>query len=96
MGPAFGLGRGDDMITRRGVIQGLISFVAAPAVIRVADIMPVRSFIEPMPIKVIVPTGSGISLSQIRELLMPGLRQVSLDYFPIPSQYEELFIKEMK
>jgi len=84
------------MITRRGVIQGLISFVAAPAVIRVADIMPVRSFIEPIPIKVIVPTGSAINLSEIRKLLMPGLRQVPLDYFPIPSQYEELFIKEMK
>jgi len=82
------------MITRRGVIQGLISFVAAPAVIRVADIMPIRSFIEPMPIKVIVPTGSTINLSQIRELLMPGLEKVFGDYYPIPSKYEELFMEE--
>jgi hypothetical protein len=64
------------MITRRGAIQGLISFVAAPAVIRVADIMPVRSFIAPHPITVIAPTGSIISLSQIRMLLMPSLERV--------------------
>ena len=84
------------MITRRGIIQGLISFVAAPAVIRVADIMPVQSFIEPNPIKVIVPTGSAINLSQIRELLMPGLEKLFLDYYPMPSQYEKLFMEPPK
>ena len=82
------------MITRRGVIRGLISFVAAPAVIRVADIMPVRSFIAPHPITVIIPTGSAINLSQIRELLMPGLKKVFDDYYPMPSQYETLFMKQ--
>jgi hypothetical protein len=30
------------MLTRRGLITGLISFVAAPAIVRVSSIMPVR------------------------------------------------------
>jgi len=31
------------MLTRRGLITGMISFVAAPAIVRVSSIMPVRS-----------------------------------------------------
>ena len=31
------------MLTRRGLITGLVSFVAAPAIVRVSSIMPVRS-----------------------------------------------------
>jgi hypothetical protein len=83
------------MITRRGVIQGLISFVAAPAVIRVADVMPIRSFIDPSSIKVIIPTGSTINLSQIRELLMPDLEwMISRDYSSMPSQYKGMFMEQ--
>lgn len=34
------------MTTRRDFITGLISFVAAPAIVRVTSIMPVKSMIE--------------------------------------------------
>ena len=84
------------MITRRGILQGLVSFVAAPTVIRIADIMPVRSFIEAEPTKVIIPTGSKINLSQIRELLLPGLKQIQMDYFPMPKEYQHRFMEPPK
>lgn len=35
------------MITRRGIIQGLFSLIAAPAVIRTAQLMPVKT-LEPV------------------------------------------------
>jgi len=59
------------MITRRGVIQGLVGLVAAPAVIRVATLMPVK--VMP-PELVLQEMSSALSLSAIRELLMPWLR----------------------
>lgn len=37
------------MISRRELITGLVSFVAAPAIVRVSSLMPVRSIIEPSP-----------------------------------------------
>ncbi len=35
------------MTTRRGFITGLISFVAAPAIVRAGSLMPVRGIIQP-------------------------------------------------
>lgn len=32
------------MLSRRSLVGGLTSFIAAPAIIRVADLMPVRAF----------------------------------------------------
>lgn len=32
------------MISRRGLITGLVSFVAAPAIVRAASLMPVKAF----------------------------------------------------
>ena len=32
------------MLNRRGLITGLISFVAAPAIVRVDSIMPIKSY----------------------------------------------------
>src|SRR6187455_872087 len=34
--------------TRRGLITGLVSLVAAPALVRAKSIMPVKSWIEPI------------------------------------------------
>jgi hypothetical protein len=84
------------MITRRGVIQGLISFVAAPSVIRVAEIMPVRSFLNVQPTKIIIPSGNGVSLAEIREILLPGLKPVR---YTMPHQlrrYLEVFAEPPK
>lgn len=33
------------MISRRGLLTGLISFVAAPAIVRIENIMPIRPLI---------------------------------------------------
>jgi hypothetical protein len=35
------------MINRRGLITGLISLVAAPAIVRAGSLMPVKVMIEP-------------------------------------------------
>ena len=70
------------MITRRGVIQGLVGLVTAPAVIRVATLMPVKV----MPSEPVLQEMSrALRLSEIREILMPGLRAVLNDqlYHPI-------------
>lgn len=36
------------LITRRGLVTGIAALVAAPAIVRVGSIMPVRSVIEPV------------------------------------------------
>jgi hypothetical protein len=33
------------MFTRRGIISGLISFLAAPAIVRASSLMPVRALV---------------------------------------------------
>jgi hypothetical protein len=38
------------MINRRGLITGLVSFIAAPAIVRAASLMPVKSL--PIPFRV--------------------------------------------
>lgn len=35
------------VIGRRGFITGLVSFIAAPAIVRAGSLMPVRTMIEP-------------------------------------------------
>jgi hypothetical protein len=37
------------LINRRGLITGLVSFVAAPAIVRAGSLMPVRSIVMPAP-----------------------------------------------
>ena len=45
-GPVLRL-RGERMISRRGLITGMASLVAAPAIVRVASIMPVKAYTLP-------------------------------------------------
>ena len=37
----------DEMITRRGLIAGLGTLLAAPAIVRVSSLMPVKAWAEP-------------------------------------------------
>lgn len=37
------------MLTRRGLIGGLAAFIAAPAIIRVAQLMPIKALEEELP-----------------------------------------------
>ena len=68
--------------TRRGFISGLISLVAAPAVIRTIDLMPTK-IIAPT-VEEVVAIRSGVDLKAMKELLMPGLKRL------VDSQYKEM------
>jgi len=78
------------MITRRGFVRVLSGLIAAPAVVKSDSLMkivvPERSFIM-IPTPEIVVRNSGINLSAIRELLMPGLRDVERQYVMVPDIY---------
>lgn len=77
-------------LSRRSLITGLISFVAAPAIVRAASLMPVRAFEEPVLIRL------GLSLTTIRELLLPGLIHLNGAFKDVPPQWDELFSREEK
>lgn len=71
------------MIGRRGFLTGLVALMAAPAIVRVESLMPVRS---PAIIRV-----SPINLAEIRNLLLPGLLDVRGSVDMIPRQWERIF-----
>jgi hypothetical protein len=80
----------DLIMPRRKFLTGLMGLVAAPAVVKAANIMPVKvitpqwfandgtglvSMAHP------VRTGGGIRLSELRDLLMPGLQKMVDDMY---------------
>ena len=75
----------DLIMPRRKFLTGLMGLVAAPAVVKAVNIMPVKSFVKPQlytfPHRVWVAPSSGVNLAQIRELLMPGLRKMVDDMY---------------
>lgn len=79
--------------TRRAFLTGLISFVAAPAIVRASSLMPVK-IIEPEIIQIsygIARTGGGVCLSRISELLLPGLRNLVLKEDKYSAMWEKVF-----
>ena len=89
------------LLPRRKFLTGLFGLVAAPAVVKAANIMPVR-VIEPQwfagdgtglvsmahPVR----KGSGIRLSEMREFLRPGIEQMIDDmYKSNPGQWKSIF-----
>lgn len=89
----------DLILPRRKFLTGLMGLVAAPAVVKAANLMPVKlvqfdngvaltSMAHP------VRTG-GIHLSELRELLMPGLREMVDDmYTEHPGQWKSVFLEK--
>jgi len=92
------------LIPRRKFLTGLFGLVAAPAVVKAANIMPVK-VIEPKwylaegislqsmahPLR----TGGGIRLSELREILRPGLeKMVNEMYEANPGQWKNIFVSE--
>lgn len=78
--------------TRRKFISGLISIIAAPAVIRTIDLMPTK-IIAPT-VEEVVAVRSGADLKSIREILLPGLRDVLTRdgwEFTWPSSYTAIY-----
>ena len=78
-------------MNRRGFITGLISLVAAPAIVRAGSLMPVKSFV----------VGDGVALycmphpevwriCQIRDLLLPGLVDVITGLDKLPRQWNSI------
>jgi hypothetical protein len=84
--------------TRRAFLTGMVSLVASPAIVRASSLMPVK-IIEPEIIQIsygIVPvnvarTGGGVCLSTMRDLLLPGLRNIVLKEDKYANQWDEVF-----
>jgi hypothetical protein len=91
----------DLLMPRRKFLTGLFSLVAAPAIVKAANIMPVK-VIEPkwflndgLPLQTMihpVRKGSGINLIELREFLRPGIEQMIDDmYKSNPGQWKSVF-----
>lgn len=91
----------DLLMPRRKFLTGLFGLVAAPAVVKAANIMPVK-VIEPkwyladgLPLQTMahpVRAGSAIRLSELREILRPGAQQMFDDLYDKRSdQWENVF-----
>ena len=93
----------DLLMPRRKFLTGLFGLIAAPAIVKAANIMPVR-VIEPkwflndgLPLQSMahpVRTGSGINLDELRELLKPGIQEMfDRMYEANSAQWESVFNK---
>jgi len=91
----------DLIMPRRKFLTGLFGLVAAPAIVKAANIMPVK-VIQPkwyladgLPLQSMghpVRTGGGIRLSELRELLRPGVEKMIDDLYEERSaQWENVF-----
>ena len=92
----------DLLMPRRKFLTGLFGLIAAPAVVKAANIMPVKyipqhlheldgvgltTLAHPYP-----KLGSGIHLSELREILRPGAQQMFDDLYDKRSdQWENVF-----
>lgn len=91
-------------LTRRSLIRGIGIILAAPAIVRVASLMPVR--VPPIVRAVYLPSldeiwrphplSSGVSLTEIRSLLLPGLQEIIGSYNQIPAQWARVFMADAK
>jgi hypothetical protein len=93
----------DLILPRRKFLTGLFGLVAAPAVVKAANIMPVKYIPQHLheldgiglttiahPIR----KGSVIRLSELREILRPGVEKMLNDMYEAnPGQWESVFIE---
>jgi hypothetical protein len=88
---------------RRKFLTGLFGLVAAPAIVKAANIMPVKYIpqhlheLDGVGLTTIahpVRTGGGIRLSELRELLRPGIQEMfDRMYEENPGQWKSVFDK---
>ena len=94
----------DLIMPRRKFLTGLFGLVAAPAIVKAANIMPVK-VIEPkwflhdgLPLQSMahpIRKSSIMSLSELREILRPGAQKMFDDLYEANSaQWENVFISE--
>jgi len=95
----------DLLMPRRKFLTGLFGLVAAPAVVKASNIMPVK-VIEPkwyladgLPLQTMahpVRAGSAIRLSELREILRPGAQKMFDEmYAEHPGQWKSIFAGEI-
>jgi hypothetical protein len=88
----------DIIMPRRKFLTGLLGLVAAPAVVKASSLMSVKSFVEPQlytfPNRVWVAPSSGVHLSQIREMLLPGLRKLEEQLYMEHPGFGKFFVRE--
>ena len=80
----------DLILPRRKFLTGLFGLVAAPAVVKASSLMPVKVINEFTLIEYpfvdfengpVVPRSRAINLTQLRELLVPGLQKMVDDMY---------------
>ena len=92
----------DLLMPRRKFFTGLFGLVAAPAIVKAANIMPVK-VIEPkwflndgLPLQTMihpVQRRSPVGLSELREILRPGLEKMFDEMYEANSaQWENVFV----
>ena len=92
----------DLLMPRRKFLTGLFGLVAAPAIVKAANIMPVK-VIEPkwflndgLPLQTMahpVRKSSIIRLSELREILRPGVeKMIDEMYTEHPGQWKSIFV----
>jgi len=94
----------DLIMPRRKFLTGLFGLVAAPAIVKAANIMPVKVVEQKwflndgLPLQTITHparTGGGIRLSELREILRPGLeKMIDEMYETNPGQWKNIFVSE--
>ena len=89
----------DLLMPRRKFLTGLFGFVAAPAIVKAANIMPVKlvrfdngvaltSMAHP------IRKGGAVNLSELREMLRPSLEKMIDDmYTEHPGQWKSIFVE---
>ena len=94
----------DLLMPRRKFLTGLFGLVAAPAIVKAANIMPVK-VIEPkwflndgLPLQTMihpVQRRGPVGLSELRELLRPGIQEMFDEMYEAnPGQWKSIFISE--
>jgi hypothetical protein len=87
------------LMPRRKFLTGLLGLVAAPAVVKATSLMPVKlvDFGDGVALKSIahpVRTGSCIRLSELREILRPGVEKMLNEMYEAnPGQWKSVFIE---
>lgn len=84
--------------SRRGFISGLISFVAAPAIVRASSLMPIKALetefdglAASLALTKEIIAANIFNLGAVRDALLPGLFEVRMSYDVLPSAWETLF-----
>ena len=76
-------------LPRRSFITGLVSLLAAPAIVRASSLMPVKAL--PFDnINIRFEAGT-YNLREVQNLLLPGLEEIRSQYELLPAVWERLF-----